>query len=59
MAIMMIGRARHTSPTPPGMNSNGTKATTDVRTANVNGTLIRRTPRIAAVTPGVPRLRSY
>ena len=59
MAMMMIGRARHTSPTPPGMNSNGTKATTDVRTAKVRGTLIRRAPRIAAATPGVPRLRSY
>ena len=59
MAIRMIGRARHTSPTPPGMNSSGTKATAEVRTANVNGTLIRRTPRIAAATPGVPRLRSF
>ena len=58
MAMMMIGRARHTSPTPPGMNSNGTKATAEVRTANVSGALIRRTPRMAAATPAVPRLRS-
>ena len=59
MAVMMTGSAIHISPIPPGMNSSGTKATTEVRTANVNGTLIRRVPRIAATTPGVPRLRSY
>ena len=56
--MRMIGRAPHISPIPPGMKSNGTNAATDVRTAKVNGTTIRRVPRIAAATPGVPRLRS-
>ena len=58
MAMTMTGSADHTSPMPPGMNSSGTNAATEVRTANVNGTLIRCTPRIAATTPDVPRMRS-
>ena len=58
MAMIMIGSARQISPMPPGTKNTGVNATTDVSTANVSGILIRRAPRIAATTPGVPRSRS-
>ena len=56
--MTMIGSACHISPMPPGIKSSGIKAAMDVSTAKISGTLILCAPRIAAVTPGVPRMRS-
>ena len=58
IAIRITGTGAMISAMPPGRKINGANAATDVNTANVNGTLIRLAPRMAATTPGAPWPRS-
>ena len=56
--MTIVGSAFQICTTPPGMKSSGANAATVVSTAKISGTLMRRVPRIAAMTPGVPFIRS-